>query len=69
MHKTSPEITELKKRIETSVKRKMKVGDTFYTSLFILGEPLYLSDLVQGNTTPTAFVVGNKDGLCELQRQ
>ena len=68
MHKTSPEITELKKRIETSVKRKMKVGDTFSTSLFILGEPLYLSDLVQGNNPPVDFVVGNRDGLCELEK-
>ena len=29
MHKTSPEITELKKRIETSVKRKMKTPTDF----------------------------------------
>ena len=35
-------------------------------ALFILGEPLYLNDLVQGDNPPVAFVVGNKDGLCEL---
>lgn len=53
--------------VETAENSKLKVGNTFYASLFILGEPLYLSDLVQGNNPPTAFVVGNKDGLCELK--
>lgn len=31
-----------------------------------IAEPLYLNDLVQGDNLPVAFVVGNKDGLCEL---
>jgi hypothetical protein len=44
------------------------VGNTFYCSLFILGEPLYLAQLVQGKNPPVDFVVGNKDGLCELDR-
>ena len=47
----------------------MKVGNTFYASLFILGEPLYLSELVQGNNSPVDFVVGNRDGLCELEKK
>lgn len=46
---------------------KLKAGDIFRCGLFILGEPLYLNDLVQGNNPPVAFVVGNKDGLCELK--
>lgn len=54
--------------METAENSKLKAGDTFYASLFILGEPLYLSDLVQGNNPPLAFVVGNKDGLCELKK-
>lgn len=53
--------------VETAENSKLKVGNTFLASLFILGEPLYLSDLVQGNNPPVAFVVGNKDGLCELR--
>lgn len=57
---------DMKFVVETAENSKLKAGDTFYTSLFILGEPLYLSDLIQGNNPPTAFVVGNKDGLCEL---
>lgn len=47
---------------------KLKEGNTFCASLFILGEPLYLNGLVQGNNPPVAFVIGNKDGLCELDR-
>lgn len=47
---------------------KLKAGDTFRCGLFILGEPLYLNDLVQGDNPPVAFVVGNKDGLCEIKK-
>lgn len=55
--------------VETAENSKLKVGDTFYCSLFILGEPLYLSRLVQGNNPPIDFVVGNKGGLCELKKE
>ena len=44
------------------------MGNTFSASLFILHEPLFLNDLVQGNNPPVPFVVGNRDGLCELER-
>lgn len=54
--------------VEQAENSKLKVGDTFRCGLFILGEPLYLSDLVQGDNPPVAFVVGNKDGLCELRK-
>ena len=57
---------DMKFIVEEAENSKLKVGNTFLASLFILGEPLYLSDLVQGNNPPVAFVVGNKDGLCEL---
>ena len=52
--------------VEQAENSKLKVGNTFRCGLFILGEPLYLNDLVQGSNPPVAFVVGNKDGLCEL---
>ncbi|MBR5081302.1 MAG: hypothetical protein IKX35_02530 [Bacteroidales bacterium] len=54
--------------VEQAENSKLKAGNTFRCGLFILGEPLYLNDLVQGNEPPVAFVVGNKDGLCELNR-
>ena len=59
---------DLKFIVEEAENSKLKVGNTFYASLFILGEPLYLSDLVQNNNPPMTFVVGNKDGLCELKK-
>lgn len=52
--------------VEEAENSKLKVGNTFYCSLFILGEPLYLTGLVQGKNPPVDFVVGNRDGLCEL---
>ena len=54
--------------VERAENSKLKVGDTFSASLFILHEPLYLSRLVQGSKPPVSFVVGNKDGLCEIER-
>lgn len=53
--------------VEQAENSKLKVGNTFRCGLFILGEPLYLNDLVQSGNLPVAFVVGNKDGLCELK--
>ncbi len=54
--------------VEEAENSKLKVGNTFFCSLFILGEPLYLAQLVQGKNPPVDFVVGNRDGLCELSR-
>ena len=53
--------------VEQAENSKLKAGNTFRCGLFILGEPLYMNDLVQGKEPPVAFVVGNKDGLCELK--
>ena len=54
--------------VEVAANSKLKMGDTFYCNLFILGEPLYLSCLVQNDNPPVDFVVGNKGGLCELEK-
>ena len=54
--------------VEAAENSKLKVGNTFYCSLFILGEPLYISCLVQSKNPPVDFVVGNKGGLCELEK-
>ncbi len=53
--------------VESAENSKLKAGTTFSCSLFILNEPLYLTDLIQGNNPPVAFVVGTKGGLCELK--
>ena len=46
---------------------KLKSGDTFHCSCFIIGEPLYLDNFVRDNNPPTLFVVGNKGGLTEVR--
>ena len=53
--------------VEKAENSKLQVGDTFSATLFILHEPLYINSLIQGNNAPIPFVVGNKDGLCELE--
>ena len=46
--------------VEQAENSKLKVGNTFYANLFILDEPLYLSELVQGNNPPV--VCGRQQG-------
>lgn len=55
-------------RIEDAINSKLKIGDTFRCSLFILGEPVYINELRQNNGTsePKLFVIGNKSGLTTL---
>ncbi len=48
---------------------KLKAGDTFHCTCFIIGEPLYLDDYVRDGKAPTLFVVGNKGGLTEVRRE
>ena len=55
--------------VEESENSKLKPGDSFSCSCFILGEPLYLDNFVHGNNPPTLFVVGNKGGLTEVRRE
>lgn len=47
---------------------KLKPGDTFHCSCFIIGEPLYLDRFVRDDNPPTLFVVGNKGGLTEVRK-
>lgn len=53
--------------VEESSNSKLKVGNTFACSLFVLGEPLYIDNLIQNGRPPIAFVVGNKSGLTLLE--
>ena len=52
--------------VDEAENSKLKKGDTFSTTLFILNEPLFLNNLVQGKNPPVPFVIGNKDGLLEI---
>lgn len=56
-------------KIIDSQNSKLKIGDTFRCSLFILGEPVYINELRQNNSTgePKLFVIGNRSGLTTLE--
>ncbi|MBR5042844.1 MAG: hypothetical protein IKX67_06355 [Bacteroidales bacterium] len=54
--------------VEMAENSKLQVGDTFSATLFILNEPLYLNNYVHDGNPPVPFVVGNRDGLCELKQ-
>lgn len=54
--------------VEEAENSKLQVGNTFVSAFFILNEPLYITDLVQGKNQPVNFVIGNKDGLCEIEK-
>lgn len=53
--------------VEESENSKLKKGDTFSATLFILNEPLFLNNLIQGKNPPVPFVVGNRGGLNEIK--
>ena len=55
--------------VEAAENSKLNAGSTFRCNLFILGRPLYLTDLIQNSNPPSTFVAGQKDGLCELKIQ
>ena len=54
-------------QVVESENSKLKPGDSFHCSCFIIGEPLYLDNFVHGHNAPTLFVVGNKGGLTEAR--
>ena len=54
--------------VEEAINSKLKANDTFFCAVFILGAPLYLTNLVQGNNPPVTFVAGKKDGLSEVRK-
>jgi len=54
-------------KVEKSENSKLKTGDTFHCTCFVVGEPLYLDNFVRGNNPPTLFVVGNKGGLTNVE--
>lgn len=53
---------ELFKVIDSTTGRLSK-GDTFQCSLFIEGEPLYLSRFLHEENPPVVFVLGRRGGI------
>lgn len=46
---------------------KLSVGDTFEAAFFIIGQPMYLDNLVRGDQPPTSYVAGSKSGLVSVK--
>lgn len=47
---------------------KIKKGDRFHCERFMIGQPLYIDNLVHEDLTPTLFVVGKQGGLTKIER-
>ena len=50
-------------RVVDSRNTRLQKGDYFQCSLIIEGEPLYLSQLLQGDNPPTNYVCGKQGGI------
>lgn len=50
-------------RVVYSENTRLKKGDYFQCSLIIEGEPLYLSQLLQGDNPPANYVCGKQGGI------
>ncbi|MBQ6725675.1 MAG: hypothetical protein IJQ89_03775 [Bacteroidales bacterium] len=46
---------------------KITVGDTFRCERFIIGEPLYINNLIHQGGVPALFVAGKKGGLTQVE--
>ncbi len=42
---------------------KLCVGDSFDAACFLIGQPMYLDNLVRGNNEPVSYVAGSKSGV------
>lgn len=47
---------------------KITAGDTFRCERFIIGEPLYINNLIHNGEKPRLFVTGKKGGLTKVVR-
>ena len=52
--------------VQESVRSKLHAGDTFNALAFIIGKPLYLSNLHHSGDTSTSYVAGKKNGLTSV---
>lgn len=47
---------------------KIKKGDRFHCERFMIGQPLYIDNLIHEDLAPTLFVVGKQGGLTKIER-
>lgn len=54
-------------KVEYAENTKLKVGDTFQTLLFVVGQPLYASNLLSADGTPHTYIAGKQYGLTSIK--
>ncbi len=53
--------------VQESIQSKLRAGDSFDAVAFIIGKPLYLSNLHHPGGASTSYVAGKKNGLTSVQ--
>lgn len=54
--------------VEEQENSKLRVGDRFEAACFLLGQPMYLDNLIRENQPPTSYVAGSKHGLHHVEK-
>ena len=54
---------DMRFEVVESVNSKLSVGDTFISTFFLTGQPLYIDQLIQSAQPPVSYVAGNNGGL------
>ncbi len=49
--------------VVSNANSKLREGDTFDAACFLIGQPMYLDNLVRGNNQPVSYVAGSRSGL------
>ena len=54
---------DMRFEVVESVNSKLSVGDTFISTFFLKGQPLFMDQLLQSAQPPVSYVAGNNGGL------
>lgn len=54
--------------VEKSKNAKLQQGTTFSAARFMIGQPMYLDNILLADGTRTSYVAGNKHGLTSVRR-
>lgn len=54
--------------VTESIHAKLQIGDTFDAIAFIIGKPMYLSNLKRQDETTTSYIAGKKNGITSVRK-
>ncbi|MGN0235383.1 MAG: hypothetical protein ACI4BD_03565 [Paludibacteraceae bacterium] len=54
--------------VEEQENSKLRAGDRFEAACFLVGQPMYLDNLVRENQPPTSYVAGSRHGLHRAEK-